>query len=246
VSVPPARRPETAVPQPSRRLSRRFRAASGRALLDALKELFRGNRILLVLDNFEHVLAASHAVQELLTEVPSLKILATSREPMGIDPEHVVDLPSLPSDLAVPLFVSRAAEHTSAPPSPDDPHVKRLCERLDCLPLAIELVAPRTQLYPVRDLLATIEPSILDVTRRQRSVPERQRSLRAAIEWSYARLSDSEKRLFRELSVFAGGCTIQTAALAALSRTQKHRTRARPPATASTTAVTAKPTALCT
>lgn len=190
-------------------ITRALRIEAGEPVLDALKELFHGTRALLVLDNFEHLLSGTDAVQELLAEVPTLKVLATSREPLGMPLEHVADLPPLPVELAACLFASRA---TGRGLSKNDPQVRRLCERLDCLPLAIELVAPRARLYSLDDLLATIEASILDVNRRQRNVPERQRSLRAAIEWSYARLSDSEKRLFSELSVFAGGCTVQTAA----------------------------------
>lgn len=194
------------------RITHALKIEAGEPVTDALKEVFRGAEALVILDTFDRVLPAADAVQELLDEVPGLTVLATSREPMGIRPERVVDVPPLPPDLAAKLFLARVPERTLALPSPDDPRLLRLCERLDHLPLAIELVAPRAQLYPVDSLLARVEKRLLDLKPRQRDVAEHHLTLRAAFESSHELLQDSQRRLFAELSVFAGGCTIETAA----------------------------------
>ena len=194
------------------RITHALKIEAGEPVADALKEVFREARALVVLDTFDRVLSAADAVQELLENVPGLTILATSREPMGVLPELLVDVPPLPPDLAAELFLSRVPEGPSALPSADDPRLLRLCERLDYLPLAIELVAPRAQLYRVDSLLARVEKRLLDLKPRQRHLAGQHLTLRAAFESSHELLQASQRRLFAELSVFAGGCTIETAA----------------------------------
>lgn len=194
------------------RITHALKIEAGDPVTDALKEVFREVQALVVLDTFDRVLAAADAVQELLDAVPGLTVLATSREPMGIRSERLVDLPPLTPDLAAKLFIARVPERTSVLPSPDDPRLLRLCERLDYLPLAIELVAPRAQLYAVGTLQERVEKRLLDLKPRQRDVAEHHLTLRAAFELSHELLQDSQRRLFAELSVFAGGCTIETAA----------------------------------
>jgi predicted ATPase len=176
-------------------------------VLDALKELFRSRRALLVLDNFEQVLDAAFILRELLADAPGLRILATSREPMRVTGEVQFDLSPLTADAAVELFTERAASN-SATYSDDQTSVEELCGKLDNLPLAIELVAARARLFSPERLLQLVNGSLLDLAAKRRDVPDKQRSLRAAIDWSYQLLAPAEQRLFRRLSVFAGGWTI--------------------------------------
>lgn len=194
------------------RITHALKIEAGEPVTDALKEVFRETQALVVLDTFDRLLAAADAVQDLLEQVPGLTVLATSREPLGIRPERLEELPPLPPDLAANLFLARVPKGTLALPAPDDPRLLRLCERLDYLPLAIELVAPRAQLYSIEPLLARVEEGLITFKARHRDVAEYHATLEAAFEFSHELLQPSQRRLFAELSVFAGGCTIETAA----------------------------------
>jgi predicted ATPase len=160
--------------------------------------------VLLVIDNFEHVTEAAPLVGELLARAPKLKALVTSRRPLHVSGEREYRVPTLAEPEAVALFRARSPRRV-----PSNGTVAELCRRLDYLPLAIELAAARTKLLPPEQLLERLELKLL--TGGARDLPERQRTLRATIEWSYELLSAEEQTLFHRLSVFAGGFTLGAA-----------------------------------
>ena len=197
----------------------------GQTPADALREALRDAEMLLVLDNCEHVTdAASAVVDLLLRECDSVRILATSREALGVDGEHawllpVLSLPDAGSNLpaisdseAVRLFVERArAANRSFALTPGNAEVvARLCRRLDGLPLAIELAAARARALTPEQMLAVLDGgfSLLGGTRRAGG---RHRTLRDTIDWSYDLLDDREQRLLVRLSVFAGAFSLDAA-----------------------------------
>jgi predicted ATPase/class 3 adenylate cyclase len=203
------------------------RETGGQTLLESLKTSLQMRQILLVLDNFEQVLEAAPLVLELLTAAPGLKVLVTSREALHVRGEQEFPVPplsvpgltqGLPVEVlsryaAVELFVQRA---TSIRPDfvlseEDAPAVAAICRRLDGLPLAIELAAARIKLFPPSALLARMEKLLQLLTGGAVDLPERQQTLRGSIAWSYDLLTEGEKRLFRLLSVFVGGCTLDAA-----------------------------------
>jgi predicted ATPase len=190
-------------------ISLALKMETGEPVVDALKELFRGQRALLVLDNFEQVIAAAPTVDELLRGAAGLRVVATSQGRLNIGGEHVVELPALTVDQAAALFVARA-EATAL--SSDDPDIARLCEELDRMPLAIELIATYAPIGPPAELVKMIARYRLDMKTERLDVPERQRSLRAAMEWSHSRLTEPEQLLFRQLAAFPGGWSPETAA----------------------------------
>ncbi len=169
----------------------------------------RGKELLLLLDNFEHLLAAAPAVGELLAGASGLKLLVTSRSPLRISGEVEYPLEPLPASDAVALFVerSRAAGRAIAP----DAAVEEICRRLDGLPLAIELAAARMRLLAPETLLGRLDTALPLLTGGARDVPDRQRTLEATIAWSYDLLDDPSKLLFARLSVFAGSFPIDLA-----------------------------------
>jgi predicted ATPase/class 3 adenylate cyclase len=164
-----------------------------------------------VCDNVEHLLpGAARPLAEIAASVPSLRLVATSREALRIQGEAELDLPPLAADEAVQLFCERA--HAVRPDVRPTSVVRELCERLDCLPLALELAAARTKLLTPELLLDRLGDR-LDALRGTRDVDERHATLRATIAWSYELLDDVEQNLFALLSVFRGGCTLETAEL---------------------------------
>ena len=195
------------------------------SLKDYLPEV-RGS-LLLLFDNFEHQLAVAPKVAELLAAAPALQMLVTSRSPLHIYGEHEFPVPSLPLPEAgsaatveelsrnpsVALFVNRAAavkpnfelteENAAA--------VAGICARLDGLPLAVELAAARIKLLSPAAMQARLEKRLELLTGGARDLPERQRTLRGTIDWSYGLLSPEEQKLFRRVSVFVGGCTLEGA-----------------------------------
>jgi len=198
--------------------------STGQSPLRALIEYVRPRRMLLLLDNFEHLLPAASAVAALLEACPDLKVLVTSRAPLclrgerqvGVAPLVLPDLTCLPSPEAltsipaVALFVQRAQETRPAfalTPS-NAAAIAEICVRLDGLPLAIELAAAQIKLFPPHALLARLEHRLRSLTSGARDLPERQQTLRATISWSYQLLTQPEQTLFRRLAVFAGGCPI--------------------------------------
>ncbi|MFE2470806.1 ATP-binding protein [Streptomyces mirabilis] len=188
----------------------------------ALVEYLRDKQMLLVLDNCEHLVGGCAALAgRLLSACPKLRILATSREPLGIDGESVFVVPplSLPEGAAslaaesVLLFAERAAAVM-----PDfrvtegnQVAVAALCRHLDGLPLAIELAAVRLRALSVEQLLARQDDRYALLNRGNRTALPRHQSLRAAVDWSFELCSDAERLLWAQLSVFAGGCDLEAA-----------------------------------
>jgi predicted ATPase/class 3 adenylate cyclase len=161
-------------------------------------------RLLLLLDNFEHVTEAAPLLGDLLARAPKLQALATSRERLQLAGEREYEVPTLTEEDAVALFRERSPR-----PLPANGAVAELCCRLDHLPLALELAAARTKLLSPEQLLERLGLKLL--AGGARDLPERQRTLRATIEWSYDLLSAEEQELFRRLAVFAGGFSLEAA-----------------------------------
>jgi predicted ATPase/class 3 adenylate cyclase len=197
---------------------------AGRSILDGLKDYLQSKSLLLLLDNFEQVIPAGSLVAELLRTSGGLKVLVTSREGLRVSGEQEYFVPplSLPSltqlpsveslsqYAAVELFLQRA--QSVKPDFRITPNtaaaVAEICYRLDGLPLAIELAAARIKLLPPRAMLARLENRLEFLTGGARELPARQQTLRNAIAWSYDLLDENEQKLFRQLSVFVGGCTL--------------------------------------
>jgi predicted ATPase len=162
-----------------------------------------------VVDNVEHLLPhAARPLAELAGAAPALRLLVTSREALRVQGEHELDLPPLADDEAVQLFCERARAVRAD--VRESAAVRNLCARLDQLPLALELAAARTKLLSPEALLERLGDR-LDLLKGARDVDARHATLRATIAWSYDLLDSEEQRLFRRLSVFRGGCTLETA-----------------------------------
>ena len=224
--------PALVVPAIARTLS--FGAIADWPLAEQLKAYLRDKRLLLLLDNFEQVVAAAPLLVELLTGCPKLKLLVTSRSPLHVrgehefpvpllafpDPKYIPDSTALSQYGATTLFVQRARAFM-----PDfqvsDANARviaEICARLDGLPLAIELAVARLKLLSPQALLARLEQNRLQVlTGGAQDLPARQQTLSNTLKWSYDLLDEREQRLFRRLSIFAGGCTLE--AVEAISAT---------------------------
>jgi predicted ATPase/DNA-binding SARP family transcriptional activator len=166
-------------------------------------------RVLLILDNFEQLLAAASRVGTLFTQLPHLKLLVTSREPLHLGAEYEYPVAPLREREAVALFIERAK--AAKPDFTDDEAVVEICRRVDCLPLALELAAARVKALAAAELLKRLDKRLPILTGGPRDAPERQRTLRATIAWSYDLLTPDEQRAFARLAVFAGGCTLEAA-----------------------------------
>ncbi len=211
------------------------RETGDRPLLAAMKDhLSQSPPVLLVLDNFEHLLAAASQVADLLAAGPALKVLVTSRAVLHVYGEHEFPVPplglpqrgghatleTLAQYPAIALFVDRA---TAAKPDfaltrDNAAAVSEICARLDGLPLAIELAAARVRMLPPAALLVRLQSRLQVLTGGARDLPARQQTLRGTIEWSHQLLSPAEQKLFRRLAVFAGGCTLEAAEAVANAR----------------------------
>jgi predicted ATPase len=175
---------------------------------DGLAEAVGDKRLLLLLDNFEHVIAAAVELDALRARCPNLNVLVTSRELLGLPGEHAYAVPPLEPEEGTDLFLARArAAKSDFEP---DEAVTELCERLDNLPLALELAAARVRILSPRQLLERLSDR-LDLLKGGRGMAARQQTLRATIEWSYDLLKEEEQQLFARLAVFAGGCTPKAA-----------------------------------
>jgi predicted ATPase/serine/threonine protein kinase len=204
-----------------------IREAGGQSPLEILKNLQDSLRapMLFLLDNFEHLVQAAPIVAELLAMGPHLKILVTSRAALHVYGEHEFPVPplALPDSRSTPpfevlsqypaiaLFVQRAV---AAKPDfelnrQNAPAVTEICARLDGLPLAIELAAARVKVLSPSSMRTRLASRLQLLTGGARDLPQRQQTLRAAIDWSYDLLSAAEQKLFRRLSVFGGGCTLE-------------------------------------
>jgi predicted ATPase len=186
-------------------------AAASQALgsEDVLAETVGDKRLLLVLDNFEHLIDAAPNVAETIVSCPHLTVLVTSREPLHIDGEWEFAVDPLLEREAVALFLQRAAAVRSDFTANGE--IAEICRRLDCLPLAIELAAARVKMLALPALLQRLEQRLPLHAGGSRSAPERQRTLRATIAWSYELLMPEEQATFAKLAVFAGGCTLEAA-----------------------------------
>ncbi len=204
------------------------REVSGRSLEERLHASLRDKRLLLVLDNFEHLVAGAPLVSELLAGAPQLKVLVTSRvvlhladeraypvPPLALpDPTHPPSFQTLSQYAAVRLFIdgATAARPDFAVTNENAPAVAEICHRLDGLPLAIELAAARVRVLSPQAILARLDNRLKLLTGGSRDRPERQQTLRGAIAWSYDLLDPTEQTLFRRLAVFAGGGTLDAVA----------------------------------
>jgi predicted ATPase/transcriptional regulator with XRE-family HTH domain len=190
-----------------------LRETSSQPLNETLTNVLRGRRLLLILDNFEHLLPSAPLVSDLLSACPRVKALATSRAPLRLRGEREWEVMPLALDAAVELFLLRARSARPAltlTPEAEEA-VARICERLDRLPLAIELAAAHCKTLPPPLLLERLERRLPLLVGGPVDMPERQRTVRGAIAWSYDLLSEAERRLFRSLSVFSGGCALEAA-----------------------------------
>jgi predicted ATPase/class 3 adenylate cyclase len=188
------------------------RERHGEPLLQTLSEHLEDKSLLLVLDNFEQVIEAAPEIAEPIRRAPRLRALVTSREPLRVGGEREFALRPLATEDAVALFVARAkAVKADFALNGDAPVAREICERLDRLPLAIELVAARVKVLPPPAILARLGQRLTLVARGRRDLPARQRTLRGAIEWSYELLDDAERNLFTQLAVFVGGWTLEAA-----------------------------------
>ena len=185
------------------------RESPGEPLLDTLAAHLEMRRLLLILDNLEHVVDAAADVAALVSRAGGLTVLATSREPLRIDAEQEFPLAPLEAADAIELFSDRAT--LVDPDFEADGPTAEICERLDGLPLAIELAAARVRLLPPSTMLERLERRLPLLRSSARDIPDRQRTLEATIDWSYGLLSPVEQELFRNLAVFAGGCSLDAA-----------------------------------
>ena len=204
-----------------------LKEAGEKPILEILKDYLRDKQILLVIDNFEQVIAAAPNMAELLSVAAKLKMLITSRTVLHLSSERECVVPplSFPADVsqvsldelsnyeAIKLFVERArnAKSNFALQEENARSVTEICVRLDGLPLAIELAAARVKILSPQMILTKLENSLKLLTGGARDLPARQQTMRGAVKWSYELLSEDEKKLFRRLAVFAGGFTIESA-----------------------------------
>jgi predicted ATPase/class 3 adenylate cyclase len=201
---------------------------ANRPVLDTVLAFLRRKRLLLILDNCEHVIdEARNVVDAILLRCPEVRVLATSREGLNIAGERVYRMPSLPvptagesvtSDAAlqygaIGLFVDRAlaSDGRFAFSRENAPYVAEICRRLDGIPLAIELAAARVKVLSPQQLAQKLDERFRVLTGGNRRALPRQQTMRALVDWSYDLLSEDERTLFRKLGVFAGGFTLESA-----------------------------------
>lgn len=203
-------------------------AARPQNVIQRLKDYIRDRRMLILVDNCEHLISASaDVIDSLLRACPNLNVLATTREPLGVSGEATYRVPSLsvptskqspgPEELAeyeaVRLFVHRASlvQDQFALSHDNSPSVAQICRRLDGIPLAIELAAARVKSLAPEQIAARLDDQFRLLTGGSRTALERQQTLRAAVDWSYQLLSEQERTLLMRLSVFVGGFTLEAA-----------------------------------
>ncbi|WP_416482126.1 AfsR/SARP family transcriptional regulator [Streptomyces sp. CL12] len=181
--------------------------------LDRLVEHCARRRMLIVLDNCEHVIeAAAHLAERLLARCPELTVLATSREPLGVPGELVRPVEPLPEPVALRLLAERGAAARPGFRVADDPEAcAEICRRLDGLPLAIELAAARLRMLTPRQIADRLDDRFRLLTSGSRTVLPRQQTLRAVVDWSWDLLDADERDVLARLSVFAGGCDLAAA-----------------------------------
>ncbi len=180
--------------------------AEERTLGEGIIALIGNRKALLLLDNLEQIVSAAPEIARIVERCPELRIVTTSRTPLRIDAEREYPLAPLEIDSAVVLFVERAGTAAESPDS--EATVAAICQRLDGLPLALELAAARLRLLSPDALLERLDHALDVLTSGRRDAHERQQTLRATIDWSHSLLSEQEQRSFRRMAVFAGGCTL--------------------------------------
>ncbi|HQV28295.1 MAG TPA: helix-turn-helix domain-containing protein [Thermoflexales bacterium] len=196
----------------------RQRALGGRPSIEAISAYLGPRELLLTLDNFEHLLDGATLISDLVSRCPRLRVLITSRALLGILGEHVVEVKPLERAPAIALFVRQASavKPAFALTPENGVVVGEICGKLDGLPLAIELAAARSRMLTPARLLERLTHHTgarFDLlTSGPRDADARQRTLSATIDWSYALLNDTDKRFFRRLGVFVGGCALDGAA----------------------------------
>jgi len=190
-----------------------IRESADRPIAEELRARLRDQTALLVLDNLEQLLpSAADTVSALVRAAPNLRVLVTSRELLRIGGEQGHPVPPLDAAAGIALFEDRARTHRPGLVLGDEAKaaIRAICERLGGLPLAIELAAARVRTLSPSQILERLGRS-LDLVAGTRDLPERQRTLRGAIAWSHDLLDEPERRLFRRIGVFAGGCTVDEA-----------------------------------
>jgi predicted ATPase/DNA-binding SARP family transcriptional activator/class 3 adenylate cyclase len=196
----------------------------GESPRQALCRYLAAKRLLLAIDNFEHVLEAAELVAELLGTCPGLALLVTSREtlnlaaehrviiaPLAVPAIHAITVDEIESTAGSALFLAAARRRDSrfAVSTADAPAIAQICARLDGLPLALELAAARTGILSVEELAAQLGEAVTDLGVGPRDAPDRQRTLHATIEWSYRTLDTPLQRFFVHFAIFAGGATLE-------------------------------------
>ncbi len=172
-----------------------------------------GRRLLLILDNFEQVVDAAPSLAAIVAASPSLKVAVTSRTRLRVYGEQELSLEPLTGTDSVALFLDRArtVRPSLLPDAADLDAIALICDRLDCLPLAIELAAARVKMLSPSAILGRLERSLELLTSGSRDAPARHRALRDTISWSVELLDDEQRAVFRRLGVFAGGCSLEAA-----------------------------------
>ncbi|MFD9544472.1 BTAD domain-containing putative transcriptional regulator [Streptomyces sp. NPDC060022] len=193
--------------------------------LARLTEHCSGRRMLLLLDNCEHLIEAAAALADhLLARCPGLTVLATSREPLGVPGEFVRPVDPLPDPMALRLLAERGAAALSGFRVDADERTEaacaEICHRLDGLPLAIELAAARLRMLTPRQIADRLDDRFRLLTSGSRTVLPRQQTLRAVVDWSWDLLAEDERTALRRLSVFSGGCTLAAAEAVCADRPQ--------------------------
>ena len=225
VSLAPISDPNLVIPAIIQTLG--LREAREQSQMDHLKGALHEKKTMLLLDNFEQVVSAANQIADLLAVCPQLSVLITSREGLHVRAEREFPVPALalpdakqlpdPAVLsqyeAVALFIERAqaVQPDFAITGENAAAIVGICHRVDGLPLAIELAAGRSKLFAPQALLPRLENRLKVLIGGARDLPSRQQTLRGTIAWSYDLLDRAEKRLFRRLSVFVGGCTLEAA-----------------------------------
>jgi predicted ATPase len=222
VLLAPVRSPSLVVPTITQTLG--LPETSGRSQFDVLMDYVSHCHLLLVLDNFEHVIESAPLLADVVGASTGLKVMVTSRHvlrlsgerefqvpPLSLSEDEAVGEPGLPE--AVQLFVdrARAARHDFDLTEDSAGVVAEICRRLDGLPLAIELAAARVRLMSPEAILSKLDSRLKLLTGGPRDLPERQRTLRSTIAWSYDLLDETERRLLERLAVFTGGCSLDAA-----------------------------------
>lgn len=210
-----------------------------RPLAERLKDFLREKQLLLVVDNFEHVLSAGPLIADLLLVAPHVKILATSRERLHLYGEHEIEvlplalpdasspthLASVSPSAAMTLFVQRAqaTKPAFALTAENAPLIAEICIQLDGLPLAIELAAARVKLLPLATILVRLQSRLSFLTGGARDLPTRHQTLRNTLDWSYQLLDEQEQRFFYRLGVLIGNWTLEAATFIGISTNEDMR-----------------------